>query len=171
MPEITILIFKMRTKLAIKSYWKCERVNYYFIQKLKYYTNELLYYLKLKERPKKEPFVDMIKSLFQMVLLIPKLVMNVGDIFSFMVNSVIGTVELISGASMALALGFDSLFKGIAQFGVFMLYSLEFMLTHLFCFLKIIFTAPSCVIWYIIETIGKIIYLVLGSHAWKSKIF
>jgi hypothetical protein len=61
---------------------------------------------------------------------------------------------------MALALGFESLFKGIAQFGVFMLYSLEFMLTHLFCFLKIIFTAPSCVIWYIIETIGKIIYLV-----------
>ena len=129
-------------------------------QKIKHYTNELLYYLKLKERPKQEPFIDMIKSLLKMVLLIPKLVMSVGDIFSFMINSVIGIVELLSGAAMALALGFESLFKGVTQFGVFMLYSLEFFLTHLFCFLKIVFTAPSCVIWYVIETIGKILYLV-----------
>jgi len=157
-PTFSILFFTICIFLTI--YYFSEYLHINIVRNLKYYTNEVLYYLKLKERPKQEPFIGMIRSLLKMVLLIPKLVMNVGNIFTFLINSVIGSVELISGASMALALGFESLFKGVAQFGVFMLYSLEFMLTHLFCFLKIVFTAPSCVIWYIIETIGKIIYLI-----------
>jgi hypothetical protein len=80
-PSISILFFTICIFLTI--YYFSEYLHINIIQKLKYYTNELLYYLKLKERPKKEPFVDMIKSLLQMALLIPKLVMNIGDIFFF----------------------------------------------------------------------------------------
>jgi len=161
-PSYSILFILICIFLTIYYFSEYVHINiiYKIKEKIKYYTNELLYFLKLKERPTKEPFVDMIKDLLKMVLLIPKLVMNVGEIFSFLLNSVFGIVELISGASMALALGIITLGKGVIQLGVFMLYSLEFVLTHMFCFLKIIFTAPSCVIWYVIETFGKILYLV-----------
>ena len=129
-------------------------------QKIKYYYDETLYYFKIKERPKEEPFVGMIKSIVKVVSMIPKLVLNIDKIFMFLIGTAVGVTEMIGGASTAVALGFHSLGRGIAQFGVFLIYSLEFLITHLFCFLKIIFEAPSCVFWYIIETIGKIFYLI-----------
>lgn len=140
-------------------YYFSEYLHINIIQKIKYYTNELLYALKIKERPKQESFIGMIKSLLKMVAMIPKLILNVDGILLFMVNSVIGSVEIISGTSLALILGMESLVKGMNQMGTFILYVLEFILTHLLCFIKILFQAPSCIIWYVIEIFGKILYI------------
>lgn len=157
--HLSFSFFILLLCIFLTFYYFSEYLHSNIRHKIKYYINELLYALKIKERPKKESFIGMIKSLLKMVLLIPKLVLNVDDIILFMINSVIGSVEIISGTSLALILGMESLFKGMTQMSTFILYVLEFILTHLLCFIKILFQAPSCIIWYVIEIIGKIIYI------------
>ena len=133
-------------------------------KKLKYYYNELSYKTGLKERPVKDPFVGTVISTFSSVITILTstifiVMMVVGFAKSFF-QIVFGVLNVLLGTVLTIALGFWSFMKSIWEFGILFIYVVEFFVSHLFCFLKLIFTAPSCMFWFVLETIGKILYLI-----------
>ena len=134
------------------------------LQNTKHYYKEALYATGLKKRPVVETSLG---AIFKAVVKIPEMFMmvfkllgNVGGIGSFIANLAMGTINIIAGMTVALALSFFSWLKSLDELARLGIYVIEFGITHMWCFMRILFSSFDCLFWYILETIGKILYLI-----------
>jgi len=155
-PDLIQLILIIAIFSLVGAYLYEEATGVSIHKATKHYYNEALYTVGLKKRPKREAFVGKIVKIF---IGIGKILTNVLGLAKFFVNLSTGTLFLVTGAIMAVSLSIMSIMKGFWEWFVLTLYIIEFSLSHLFCFMKILFTAPSCLLWYALETFGKILYL------------
>jgi len=155
-PDLIQLLFIIGILSICGAYIVEEMTGISIREKARYYYNETLYATGIKERPKKEPFVRAIFKIFTAVF---KILTNVTGLAKFFVDISLGTLFLITGAVLTITLTIFSIMKGIWEYFVLILYIIEFAISHLFCFMRILFSAPSCMLWYILETMGKILYL------------
>ena len=105
------------------------------LQNTKHYYKEALYATGLKKRPVVETNLP---AIFKAVIKIPemfmmvfKLLSNVGGIGSFIANLAMGTINIIAGMTVALALSFFSWLKSLDELARLGIYVIEFGITHL----------------------------------------
>ena len=137
--------------------------DYYFTDSIKYYIDEVLIYLGIKERPKEEPFIGMIASMLGTVgsifamAAIPVLFITLAT--RWVINLGIGIGEAIYGTLMTLIKGSFQVVLSLPEIGIFILYIVRWFIDHILCFIQLIFSLPSCIFFYIAGLIGQILYL------------
>ena len=156
-------IFGILLSIFILSYILQNWLDIKLVQNAKHYYKEALYATGLKKRPIIEPSIG---GIFKMVAQIPKMFMmvfkimgSVGGIASFIANLAQGTINIIAGMLLSFFLAFWSIWKSLEESGILIIYVIEFIITHMWCFMKIMFSSFDCIFWYSLETFGKIIYL------------
>ena len=127
---------------------------------IKHYTNETLYTLKIKERPKKEPFVGLIKSIITAVTKIPDMFIGLFNIIKFLKSLALGIVFMVTGLILSFAMGFQPLAFGVYQFLIFIVYCAEWAITNVMCFTKMIMNGLDCIFWFFLDLMGKLMYLI-----------
>lgn len=137
--------------------------DYYFTDSIKYYIDELLINVGIKERPKKEPFIGMIASVLGTVGTImffgATAVAFIALATSWVINLGIGIGEAIFGTLMTLIKGSFQVVLSLPEIGVFILYIVRWVIDHIFCFIQLILSFPSCIFFYIAGVVGQILYL------------
>jgi hypothetical protein len=156
-------IFGILLSIFILSYILQNWLDIKVVQNAKHYYKEALYATGLKKRPIIEPVLP---SIFKMVAQIPKMFMmvfkimaSVGGIASFIANLAQGTINIIAGMVLSFFLALFSIGKAMWEFGILFIYLIEFFVTHMWCFMKILFSSFDCILWYLIEVLGKVLYL------------
>lgn len=151
------IIFGSLIFIFLTVYFVEEHLKINIRKNAQYYYRESLYATGLRERPENEGFVGMIVNIVKGVF---KIMTNVTGIVKFFYRLVSGVANIIGGMALTISLGIWAFMQSLLELGIFIIYVVEFILTHGFCLVKLIFTAPSCLFWFLLETIGKIIYLV-----------
>ena len=156
-------IFGILLSIFILSYILQNWLDIKVVQNAKHYYKEALYATGIKKRPIIEPSIG---GIFKMVAQIPKMFMmvfkimsSVGGIASFIANLAQGTINIIAGMILSLVLSTYSIFMAFFESSILAIYVIEFIITHMWCFMKIMFSSFDCIFWYSLETFGKIIYL------------
>lgn len=155
-------IFGILLSIFILSYILQNWLDIKVVQNAKHYYKEALYATGLKKRPIIEPMAAILKMVAQipkMFMMVFKILGSVGGIASFIANLAQGTINIIAGMVLSFFLAFFSMGKAAWELGLLFIYVIEFVITHMWCFMKILFSSFDCILWYLIETFGKVLYL------------
>ena len=142
----------------------CDIFNdYYFTNYISNKFNDFLIYIGLKEKPVEEPFVGAIfTTLFGLfstqaiAFFISAFTILLGQ---WVVNLGIGVYEAVFGLLMTTIKGSWQIAMGIGDLSIFAIYLVRWIVDHVICGMKLIFTLPTCIIFYAINLIGQILYL------------
>lgn len=77
----------------------------------------------------------------------------------YMFNIAIGLVEAMYGGLLTAVFGSQQIAMGLPDFLIFALYCIRWFVDHVICAITGLFSLPTCIFFYIINTIGQLLYL------------
>jgi hypothetical protein len=102
----------------------------------------------------------MIKTIIGSVIKIPDMFKGLFNIIKFLKSLALGIVFMVTGLILSFAMGFQPLAFGVYQFLIFIVYCVEWIVTNVSCFVKMIMNGFDCIFWFFLELCGKFMYLV-----------
>ena len=77
----------------------------------------------------------------------------------YMFNIATGLVEAMYGSLLTAVFGTQQIALGLPDFLIFALYCIRWFVDHVMCAITGLFNLPTCIFFYIINTIGQLLYL------------
>ena len=127
--------------------------------------DDYLFSLGLKEDTIKEGFIlpggapMMLPIMFSKMLFAILSVTFIAKFAKYVFDIATGLVEAMYGSLLTAVFGSQQIALGLPDFIIFGLYCIRWFVDHVICGIQGLFSLPTCIFFYIINTIGQLFYL------------